>query len=566
LASDAQLHEILHERFGLQTFRPSQLDVIRAVLDGRDTLCVMPTGAGKSLCFQLPAVVRKGVTLVVSPLISLMRDQVRFLKLRGIEAHMLSSDQSPEEKAEANAAIQNGFNGLLYVSPERFATGNFLSTAVRMNPVCLAIDEAHCVSQWGHDFRPDYSNLSVVRRALGDVPCVALTATATREVRADIAQLLSLREPLIVVTGFDRPNLSYECRRAGTEFDKLDHLRKLVQGEPGGVIVYCATRKAVDETTHFLANLFKERTVLSYHAGMDLQARARNQREFMDTLGAIAVATIAFGMGINKPDTRLVVHYNLPGSMENYYQEAGRAGRDSAPARCVLLHSPRDTKIHQFFIDRIGQESNREGRTLSVELIEQLKARATAKLDLVERYSKTRVCRRQQILDYFGDRTTAIGCSCDVCRLGTASGREESEPATPELTLLVRQLLSGVARLNERFGVGMVADLLCGNETEKTQRAQLGTLSTWGILKPLKPNVVMSMIYRLIDHRLVEQFDPEMNGRPRVRLSSLGVRVMRGEEAVWDDLREILPSTKKPRAAKSSATTTKKRVRRRKTS
>src|SRR5687768_6119439 len=331
------LREQLRSIFGLDDFRPMQREVIEDVLGGRDVLCVMPTGAGKSLCYQLPAAVQGGLALVVSPLISLMENQVQQLRDEGISCAMLSSAMSGADLRQTMREIEKGFQGLLYVAPERFNNAHFRELMPGLRPSLLAVDEAHCISQWGHDFRPEYQQLGRVREALGKPPTMALTATATQEVREDIVRSLGLADPSIVVTGFDRPNLRYEARRIRGKKYKQEQLLDLLDKDQGSGIVYCATRKAVDEITGLVSASLPSRPVFSYHAGMDSAARTENQERFMRTPRAIAIATNAFGMGINKPDLRFVIHYNLPGNLEAYYQEAGRAGRDGQPAHCILL-------------------------------------------------------------------------------------------------------------------------------------------------------------------------------------------------------------------------------------
>ena len=408
----ADLREHLQELFGLDDFRTAQREVIEDVLRGKDVLCVMPTGAGKSLCYQLPAAISEGLTLVVSPLISLMEDQVQQLRDEGIAACLLNSSLSASLRRQTLAELKRGFSGLLYVAPERFVAADFQELMPRLKVTFLAIDEAHCVSQWGHDFRPDYMRLGESWQKLGSPPCIALTATATADVREDIIRSIGLREPTIIVTGFDRPNLVYECRRIAKVSEKDQELIQLVRAEPGSCIIYCATRKAVDELTSLLAGTLRDRPIFAYHAGMDQAARTANQERFMNTPRAVAVATNAFGMGINKPDVRLVVHYNTPGTLEAYYQEAGRAGRDRLQSRCVLLFSYQDRYTQEFFIEKIGEEnSNADTKT-----IKRLKDHATQKLDLMIRYAQTSRCRRQMILDYFGDETEATNCKCDICR------------------------------------------------------------------------------------------------------------------------------------------------------
>jgi ATP-dependent DNA helicase RecQ len=318
------LREQLQSLFGLDDFRPSQREVIEDVLRGRDVMCVMPTGAGKSLCYQLPAAVMGGLTVVVSPLISLMENQVQQLRDEGINAAMLNSALSLSEQRTILADLQNGFTGLLYVAPERFYSAAFQPLLSKLKPKLLAIDEAHCVSQWGHDFRPEYSQLGKVREWLGSPPTIALTATATDDVREDIIHSLGLREPTVTITGFDRPNLVYESLSVSKVREKEAQLLELLTKETGSGIVYCATRKAVDEVTSLLTARLPGRPVFAYHAGLDAAQRTANQEGWMETPKAIAVATNAFGMGINKPDTRFVVHYNCPGTLEAYYQEAGR--------------------------------------------------------------------------------------------------------------------------------------------------------------------------------------------------------------------------------------------------
>ncbi len=397
------LNAALLQHFGLEEFRVAQREVIEDVLAGRDVLCVMPTGAGKSLCYQLPAAIHKGLTIVVSPLISLMDDQAQQLHDEGIPALVLNSSLSLPMRRQAMSRIDAGFEGLLYVAPERFFAADFAGLLDRLRPWLFAVDEAHCVSMWGHDFRPEYFRLGEVRRRLGNPPCIALTATATDDVRGDIIRRLELQEPTVVVTGFDRPNLSYQCRRIVKQAEKDEQLVAMLRQEPGTVIVYCATRRAVDETTSLLSQNLADRPVFAYHAGMDAPARTSNQERFMSTPRTVAVATNAFGMGINKPDIRLVVHYQVPGTLEAYYQEAGRAGRDGQMSRCVLLFSYQDRYVQEFLISKIGEgQNNSDPKTIA-----DLKDHATRKLEMMLRYAQTHRCRRQMILDYFGDESRA---------------------------------------------------------------------------------------------------------------------------------------------------------------
>jgi ATP-dependent DNA helicase RecQ len=539
--SDLRGH--LQNLFGLDDFRPAQREVIEDVLRGHDVLCVMPTGAGKSLCYQLPAAVQGGLTIVVSPLISLMENQVQQLRDEGLNALMLASSMSPADQRQALGELERGFEGLFYVAPERFYAGTFQNVMSTLKPKFLAVDEAHCISQWGHDFRPEYARLGDVRQRLGSPPTIALTATATDDIRDEIIHLLGLREPTVVVTGFDRPNLRYESRSISKVRDKDDALIDLLRKETGSGIVYCATRKAVDAVTQLISDSITDRPVFAYHAGMDPAARTANQERWMETPRAIAVATNAFGMGINKPDVRWVVHYNLPGTLEAYYQEAGRAGRDGLAARCVILFSYQDRYTQEFFIDKIGQDSAEHG---DPEQIERQKQHARQKLDMVIRYAQTHRCRRQMILDYFGDTTEVENCHCDVCRRekgDAGSDAAENLPAVPDdVVVMIRQMLSAVARLRGKFGVGAVAEVLTGAENERVRKWGLDQLSVYGLLRAQTVKRVVAMLHRLLEAGLARQRDPEgTKFMPVVDLTAAGVAVMKGEQPPPASLIDIVP-------------------------
>ncbi len=405
------LDETLASAFNLPAFRPYQREVIQDVLNGQDVICVMPTGAGKSLCFQLPAVVLGGLTLVVSPLISLMADQVRQLQALSIPALLLNSSQDGAAYSRVVRQLREGFQGLLYIAPERFAVPAFQQLLQQIRPKLFVVDEAHCISAWGHDFRPDYRRLAEAREQLGSPLTIAVTATATAQVRDDISRVLKLRSPKVHVTGFDRENLAYGVKKFRNEGEKDVALISLLGSSEAAAIVYCSTRRAVEQLAAWCEERFPERPVCAYHAGMSQEARRESQELFVSGADTIVVATNAFGMGINRADIRLVAHYNLPGSLEAYYQEAGRAGRDGEPAQCVLLYEPRDLFTQKFFIDKMGENNP----SLSAQDLELLQRAARRKLNLMLAYADSCRCRRKQIMEYFGQIGAIRDCACDAC-------------------------------------------------------------------------------------------------------------------------------------------------------
>jgi ATP-dependent DNA helicase RecQ len=511
----------LHRVFGFPAFRPGQEDVIGAALSGEDVLAVMPTGSGKSLCYQLPALVRQGLTLVVSPLIALMRDQVAQLREAGINAAALNSSSDADERRRVEAALRDRSLRLLYIAPERLAREDTLAMLRGAGIDLLAIDEAHCVSQWGHDFRPEYLRLRDLAAALGGVQTIAVTATADEPTRADIVSRLFLREPRIFVRSFDRPNLFLAMRpKANATRQLLDKLEEH-RGDSG--IIYCASRRRTEELASELAS--QGRRAHPYHAGLDHETRSHNQDAFLQNDGVIVCATVAFGMGIDKPDVRFVFHADMPSSIEAYYQEIGRAGRDGLPAQTLTLYGAGDIELRRRQIAEGAAPDERKR-------VEQRKLE-----DLVT-LCETAQCRRQVLLGFFGEEAGACG-HCDVCNgaVRLIDGRLDAQKA-----------MSAVLRTSGRFFIGHLANILAGKDTEAVRRFEHDKLKTFGAGKERSPADWRGVLRQLISARLVEH---DRSDRDRLVVTDAGRVVLRGEGEFA--LREDVVSTASRRARKAPA-------------
>ena len=486
---DPNLSSDLQRHFGHRNFRPGQEAVVRAAIAGRDVLAVMPTGSGKSIGYQLPALLLEGTTLVVSPLIALMKDQVDELVRRGIPAAAIHSLMPPAERQHVIEAAREGRWRLLYVSPERFANERFAVTLSQVPLARFAVDEAHCVSEWGHDFRPDYRRLAeaaarCVRAdgVAGRPPILAFTATATPEVRDDIVDLLALHEPEVFVAGFDRPNLFLDVRRVSGALEKKAILPDLVGSRRG--LVYAATRKSAERAAQALrsAGLAAE----AYHAGLADAERVRVQNAFAEGEARVVCATNAFGMGIDRPDVEVIVHYELPGSLEAYYQEIGRAGRDGRPADAILLWNYVDVRTREFLIEREDEEDPRRSREPpDPEQRERRRELERKKLRRMVAYADSTGCHRATLLGYFGEKNVPPRCGrCGNC------GRRR--PLDSDQLLLLRKILSGVARGGERWGKRRIAAMLTGKLEGLPER--LTGLSTTGLLEGERPGLVEEWI------------------------------------------------------------------------
>lgn len=518
--------EILKHYFGHDTFLDGQENIIDNISNGNDALCIMPTGGGKSICYQIPALMSDGIAIVISPLISLMKDQVTSLNQNGIRAAYINSTLTSAQQSRAIYNAMRGEYKLIYVAPERLEVPAFLNLCNSIKISLIAVDEAHCVSQWGHDFRPSYLKIADFISKLDNRPVIsAFTATATDAVKRDILNLLGLKNPFEITTGFDRKNLFFAVKRPQRKQKELLAIVSEHKNQSG--IIYCATRKNVEKVSDFLNDNGYDSLI--YHAGLSNGIRSKNQDDFINDRCNLIVATNAFGMGIDKPDVRFVVHYNMPKNLENYYQEAGRAGRDGENSDCILLYSPTDVHTQRFFI-----ENNDENDELTDEQREKIKKNDYYKLNKMVGYCTSTACLRNYILNYFGEYHTNDCNNCSACL---------KEYKLTDVTVDSQKILSCIIKTRQRYGASTIIDVLAGSKKESIKNAGLDEQSTYGIMSKTKKAAISELITKLIDEEYIHQTEGKY---PILEVTQKSYPILKGQKnltmrlAVKEDLhREI---------------------------
>ena len=519
------LQNILKTYFGYDEFRNGQDKLIESIIEGRDALGIMPTGGGKSICYQLPAIALDGITIVISPLISLMKDQVDSLNELGINAAFINSTLDNGEFLQILEGIRGNSYKIVYVAPERLNTDSFINLVKDISISLVAVDEAHCISQWGHDFRPSYLEIPRFINSLKQRPAVAaFTATATKEIIKEIKRLIGLRNPIEVTTGFDRPNLYYQVLKVSNKSKFLiEYLNENFKTESG--IVYCATRKSVESLVKILND--KGFSAVGYHGGMNSEERQNNQDEFILGNKRLIVATNAFGMGIDKPDVRFVIHYNMPKNMEAYYQEAGRAGRDGEKSDCILLYSASDIVKQKLMIQNDDIDPKRQEMLYK-------------NLQYLVNYCNTNDCLRNQILNYFDEDSASDKCkNCSNCI-------DSSEMM--DITLEAQKILSCIYRVNQRYGANMVIQVLRGSKNKKVLEARLDNVSTYGIMKEYSDSAISEIIMTLVSSGYIHMTHDKY---PVLKLTSKSADVLSGKTKLHHKKHLLQKKDEKEKASKS---------------